>query len=564
MKIHSVLNGCIGLFIAMVVLSSGWVAAESPAIYYILDGSGSMWGRVGGRMKIEIAKEVMEKLISGTPKKLDAAVSVYGHRRKGDCEDIEEIVSLGPLDKAVASRAVNRIIPRGKTPISAGIKRAVYRVRDREENVTIVLVSDGIETCDADPCAVTKSLKKSGAKFILHVIGFGVNDVAAKQLSCVAEVGGGRYWSSGDAKSLLATLSNIQENAAGQAALVTPKLAPEPTASPKRFEQKASGSSTSIKIRVRRPGRIKLVYDDWVTKPYYWKLVDAETGEQKYKSRELSEQIVVPGTYQMVWRQREHGAREVTLGEVVTIESGKVSEVPLKTAIRLNLPSWVEKPYFWRLRDPATNELIAQFRPLEIQLVPPGEWNLVWRQSEHGARDTLLTTVTIKPDFVNDIELSTSILLARADWVAEEVKYWGLRDPESGKWVASFSKIAEPQLVPSGSYQMIYRRSEHRSSDSDLGIVEIKPGKLNKYPLNTGVKIVPPLETKPPYLIEYVELGKDGQEIRTVRQYRSWQPMLLKPGEYRVKYQEKKHGTSKMTLVEEFDLPPGALAEIEL
>lgn len=538
--------------------------AEAPALYYILDGSGSMWGRVDGQMKIQIAKDVMGKLIAGTPDDLHAAVSVYGHRRKADCTDIQEIVALGPLDRDAATSAVRKITPRGKTPISESIKRAAERVKEREEQTTLVLVSDGIETCDSDPCAVTRALKESGATFILHVVGFGVDDATRAQLACVAEAGGGSYWSTTDAGELLSTLSRIQESAATKVALATPEPAPEPTASPKRIVQAAGGGSTSIKIKANRPGRIKFVHDDWVTRPYYWKLIDVETGEDEFKARDLGEQIVPPGTYQLVWREREHGAHDVVLGEVMTVKAGEVTEVPLRTAIRLNVPTWVKNPYYWQLRDPVTKEKVAQFRPILPQLVPPGEWELVWRQVEHGAKETLLGTVTVEPDLVNDVEIATAVQPSRAEWVHDETYYWGLQDPESGEWVARFRSMLEPQLVSPGTYRMVYRRTEHGASDSDLGVVQIETGKLNEPPVNTGVKIVPPPDLEPPYRVEYIELDESGTEVRTVTHGGRWEAMPLKPGKYRVNYHQKEHQTEKFTLVEEFDLPEGALVEIEL
>lgn len=538
--------------------------AEAPALYYILDGSGSMWGRVDGQMKIQIAKKVMEELIDGTPGGLHAAVSVYGHRRKADCSDIEEIVALGPLDKAMATTAVKRITPRGKTPLAESIQRAAEQVKAREEHTTLVLVSDGVETCNADPCEVTRSLKESGAKFVLHVVGFGVDDAAREQLTCVAEAGGGRYFSSSDADALLSTLSAIQESAATQVALAPPSPAPEPTTSPTRIVQESSGGSTSIKIQAKRPGRMKFVYDDWVGNPDYWRLVDAETGEEKFKSHELSEQIVPTGTYQLVWRGQRQGASEVLLGEVMTIEPGKVTEVPLKTAIRLNLPTWTKTPYYWKLRDPETQERVAEFRSLDPQLVPPGEWELVWRAFQHDSDETVLGIVTIDPDEMNDVEMSTSIQLARAEWVHEDLFYWGLKDPESGAWKAKFRKLTEPQLVEPGTYRLVYRRKQHGASESDLGVLVIEPGELNEPAINTGVKLVPTPDLEAPYRIEYIELSDSGEEIRTVTQSEMWEPMPLKPGKYRVTYHQKQHQTQKFTLVEEFDLPAGALVEIEL
>ena len=179
------------------------VAAEKSLIFYILDGSGSMWGRVDGKIKIQVAKEVMTTLLKETPEGIDCGIMVYGHRKKGDCADIEMIVPIGPLQKETAIGKINRISPKGKTPISASISMAVDQVKGSEAVSTIVLVSDGIETCGNDPCDVVKKLKGSGINFVMHVVGFNVKADAAKQLACIAEAAGGNYFSTTNATDLL-------------------------------------------------------------------------------------------------------------------------------------------------------------------------------------------------------------------------------------------------------------------------------------------------------------------------------------------------------------------------
>ena len=75
----------------------------------------------------------------------------------------------------------------------------------------MVLVSDGIETCNADPCGVVKALKASGIKFVLHVVGFDVDAKGKAQLECLASAGGGKYFSAGDAAGLLAALEAVKK-----------------------------------------------------------------------------------------------------------------------------------------------------------------------------------------------------------------------------------------------------------------------------------------------------------------------------------------------------------------
>ncbi|MCD4744654.1 MAG: VWA domain-containing protein, partial [Desulfobacteraceae bacterium] len=137
----------------------------SGNLMFILDASGSMWGQVEGRAKIEIAKEVLTDLIKGLPDDAVAGLVAYGHRRKGDCNDVEELIALGPLNKQAMIAQVQKLNPKGKTPISRSVRLTAEKIKHLEDETTIILISDGKETCDPDPCGLVKDLKASGIKF---------------------------------------------------------------------------------------------------------------------------------------------------------------------------------------------------------------------------------------------------------------------------------------------------------------------------------------------------------------------------------------------------------------
>lgn len=537
------------------------MGAEKSQILYILDGSGSMWGRVDGKFKIQVAKEVMTTLLKETPADIECGVMVYGHRKKGDCADIEMLIPVGPLDREAAISKINGISPKGKTPISDSISLAVNKIKGNEGAGTLVLVSDGIETCGKDPCEVMKELKSGGINFVMHVVGFNVKSKAAKQLACIAEAGGGQYFNTTNARDLLAALNRIKESVVEKKAVAPPPPPPEP----ETIKQTVTRKTTSIRIKAKGPGTVVLKYDSWLKPPYYWKLIDPETGEEKARFQGLEKQMVPPGEYQVVWRQTEHDGGEVTLGEVICVESRKTTDVILKTGIRPITPQWVKKPRMWGLKDSATNKIIAHFRRIEPQLVPSGQYDLVWHQDEHGSNKVVLTEVSIAPDRLNDVKLATAINPVAADWVSKRLRFWELRDLESSEMVAHFEYQGwQPQLVPQGTYRFIYRQDEHGSSNSNLGTVTLKSGEMTDFPVNTGVKLIPQPDIKPPYKIEYIELDPNGKPIQTVVQQWTFDPMCLKPGTYKITYRQKEHGSTTLTLVESFDLPAGAFVEVEM
>ena len=109
--------------------------------------------------------------------------------------------TIAPVHGGLA-QPVNRLQPRGKTPLSAAVQQAAEALKYTEKRAAVILVSDGKETCGADPCALGRALKKNGIDFTVHVVGFGVKRVEEKGLRCLAKETGGIYVRADDPKSL--------------------------------------------------------------------------------------------------------------------------------------------------------------------------------------------------------------------------------------------------------------------------------------------------------------------------------------------------------------------------
>lgn len=185
-----------------------------PEVMFVLDGSGSMWGQVDGEAKIAAARRVMAEVVPALPAGVKAGLTAYGHREKGDCADVEVLIPPGSDDRKALLAAVDGISPKGKTPIAGAVQLVCDLLKEKEEETTIVLVSDGEETCHEDPCGLVATLKETGIHFVLHVVGFGVTDQEQEQLACLAKAGGGTYFAAGDESGLLAALDAVRETVA--------------------------------------------------------------------------------------------------------------------------------------------------------------------------------------------------------------------------------------------------------------------------------------------------------------------------------------------------------------
>ncbi|MFV2091850.1 MAG: VWA domain-containing protein [Hyphomicrobiales bacterium] len=122
----------VSLLPVFLVAISGLLAANLPAraqtapgnAMLVLDASGSMWGQIEGISKMQIAREVVSNMLDNWNPKRNLGLMAYGHRRKGDCGDIQTLARVGPVDPVAMKALVNSLNPRGKTPISAAVRLA--------------------------------------------------------------------------------------------------------------------------------------------------------------------------------------------------------------------------------------------------------------------------------------------------------------------------------------------------------------------------------------------------------------------------------------------------------
>ena len=208
---------------ALLIAGTVNVRAETNMMF-ILDGSNSMWGRIDGVPKIETARSVLSGLLTDIGADTKVGLMAYGHRNKTSCDDIQVIAPVGADTPKQLIAALNKIQPTGMTPIAGALKAAGRTFANKGDNNNVILISDGIETCNGDPCAVAGELSSAGVKTRVHVIGFDVNEAARKQLKCIADAGHGTYLNAKNAGELKMAVAEVKKVA---------QAAPEPKEPPK-------------------------------------------------------------------------------------------------------------------------------------------------------------------------------------------------------------------------------------------------------------------------------------------------------------------------------------------
>ena len=162
-------------------------------IILILDGSGSMWGKIGADTKIAIARNVVSEVLDKMDPSQSVGLVVYGHRRKSDCKDIETLIRPGIGNHEEIKTALRKINPTGKTPLANTALQVIEQLKRDQQNATLILISDGEESCNGDLCLVIKKAKEAGVDFVLHIVGFDLGDADQLSLECAAKAGDGIY-----------------------------------------------------------------------------------------------------------------------------------------------------------------------------------------------------------------------------------------------------------------------------------------------------------------------------------------------------------------------------------
>ncbi len=166
---------------------------KTTRILFIFDASNSMNGKWDSGKKIDIARKILIKLIDSLDKleNTQLALRVYGHQYAFPpqvCTDSKLEVPFANENTSKIKETLNNIIPKGTTPIAYSLEQSAndFPPRKNVRNV-IVLITDGIEACDGDPCAIALALQSKNITLKPYIIGIGLDVEIKKAFECVGK-----------------------------------------------------------------------------------------------------------------------------------------------------------------------------------------------------------------------------------------------------------------------------------------------------------------------------------------------------------------------------------------
>lgn len=169
----------------------------------------SDWG--DGQTRFEAAKEILAKNVSQlrNVENLEIALRVYGHQSPitatyQDCNDTKLEVPFGKSNHDQILTRMRTIKAKGTTPIAMTLQASAEDFPDKNAKNVIILITDGLEACPMDPCAVAMELKKKDINVTPFVIGLGMDLSYLEKFRCI-----GSYSDAETKQSFEKVLNNI-------------------------------------------------------------------------------------------------------------------------------------------------------------------------------------------------------------------------------------------------------------------------------------------------------------------------------------------------------------------
>ena len=205
------INGAFLIFLLSSLGLNNALAENSHQAMLVLDSSQVMKGLFDEKTKIESVKDSLNSALTNWKGDVHLGLTVYGHQQTDSCSDFDVVRPVGSMGLNEITGSISKVEPKGKSLIGLALKEAAATLNHTKEKSTVVLISGGPDTCGSDICLIADDLEKKGADFKAYVVGVNVIEKTQKELECVANLSGGKYYSVNNNASLNLALTNIVE-----------------------------------------------------------------------------------------------------------------------------------------------------------------------------------------------------------------------------------------------------------------------------------------------------------------------------------------------------------------
>ncbi len=193
-KKYIILALCIIISIYNITAQVGKAKYQPPEtrILLIFDASQSMAGKWEKETKINIARKVLIHIIDSLEQlsNVQMALRLFGHQSPvppQDCNDSRLVVPFARGNAPKIRQELRFINPKGTSPIAYSLEKGGTDFPPGCDNCRniIIMITDGIEACEGNACAISNELQRKGIVLKPFIIGIGIDEGFRKTFDCI-------------------------------------------------------------------------------------------------------------------------------------------------------------------------------------------------------------------------------------------------------------------------------------------------------------------------------------------------------------------------------------------
>ena len=203
---------------------------KKPRILILLDGSSSMvndW--MPPKTRFQTASDIIIRLMDSiyqSNKDVEFSLRVFGHQHhvpENNCLDTRNEVMFTKDNLTQMELRLASLRPKGVSPIAYSLKIAAENdfVQERDYAYSLILITDGAESCGGDICLVVQSLLQKKIQFRPYIISLVDYAPLQEQYNCL-----GTYLQASKPEEVTTTINTIAEGY--RKLLATPIVKPKP------------------------------------------------------------------------------------------------------------------------------------------------------------------------------------------------------------------------------------------------------------------------------------------------------------------------------------------------
>lgn len=549
------------------------LAADGPPLTVVMDGSGSMWGKIGTERlaKFQLVRQGLAEALPKLPADFRVGLVAYGHRRTG-CQDVEVMRAPEAGDATRIADMLADFNPRGRGPVTGGLQTALETMTKGAPG-TVLLVHDDLDNCQQNPCALTDTIRAQYPRVVVHVLSIAMPPADARQMQCLTTATGGQHYVAASGAQVVSAIAEVIEIASRAPRPVSP--AARPPAVQKRDMSEPSGPGLHL---VASLGKATAVPD----LPVRWR-VEKMGGEgaavQRFEGGAVTLPLI-PGRYAVTAELDLLGTRqEIEVADVASMRvqlalAGGTLQLSA-LAGRLNKPldgtRFVIRPVGTTGSDgkQAAPSWIARAAAAEVAL-PEGRYEIV---VTHGTTRTVQEAAVSAGErrpfearlAVGELELATfqSDGGHRIDQVTYVIQEDDPDAPQGRREVARSAAARPVFVLPAGTYHVLASTGAAESRDR----VAIGAGEIVRRDLvmNTAeVALTSGLVARigaEPDEVQWRIVSLDRRDAKVVRAYGTSPRVVLSAGKYRI---EARFGPLNALASRDIALSPGAKETVSL